>query len=88
MNPTGYGIFYYAGLNKNGMSSGYILAHRYSFYVANGYLPFEPDSCIMHACDNRACVNPGHLSEGTLRDNIEDMIRKGRNYSKKRLPVQ
>jgi hypothetical protein len=32
----------------------------------------------LHSCDNRPCCNPGHLFEGTQRDNIADMITKGR----------
>lgn len=33
---------------------------------------------ICHTCDNPGCINPGHLWEGTPKQNIHDMIAKGR----------
>ena len=33
---------------------------------------------VIHSCDNPLCVNPKHLSIGTVQDNIDDCIRKGR----------
>ena len=34
--------------------------------------------CACHHCDNRLCVNPDHIFIGTMKDNMDDMRKKGR----------
>lgn len=34
---------------------------------------------VLHRCDNPPCCNPRHLFLGTQRQNVADMIRKGRH---------
>ncbi len=53
------------------------LSHRVSFLLANGSIIKE--LCVMHSCDNPKCVNPNHLSQGTIADNNIDMVNKGRS---------
>ena len=53
-------------------------AHRYSFYLANGYYPIK--GCACHTCDNRLCVNPAHLWDGNRADNAKDRHVKGRTF--------
>jgi hypothetical protein len=51
-------------------------AHRIVWAHHNG--PIPDGLVIRHACDNPPCVNPGHLLVGTVRDNIHDMLGRGR----------
>lgn len=67
-SDTGYGNFYAEGRLH--------LTHRYSWLLHNGLIPHG--LCVLHKCDNRACVRPDHLFLGTKRDNTQDMLFKGR----------
>lgn len=51
-----------------------MLAHRVAFMVEHGY---EPEGFVIHSCDNKTCVNPAHLREGTDFDNKIDRAQRG-----------
>ena len=68
-NRRGYGVFVIDGKQK--------LAHRIAYSLTRG--PVSASVVLLHACDNRVCVNPSHLVPGTNQQNREDMFYKGRD---------
>lgn len=62
----GYGVTGYKGKS--------LRAHRVSWMIANGK---EPSQSILHKCNNRGCVNPSHLRDGTHTENMLDMRKSG-----------
>jgi hypothetical protein len=65
----GYGQF----SNKLGISTR---AHRAIWEIAYGKIPKGQFVC--HKCDNPLCIRLSHLFLGTPKENMEDMIKKGR----------
>lgn len=69
-----------AGRSKKGYGSVWvnervISAHRAAWFYTYGTMP---TLCVMHTCDNPPCVNPHHLRLGTIADNNQDKVNKGR----------
>lgn len=57
-------------------SYGLMTAHRFIYMAFNGDIPEGQN--VLHSCDNPSCVRPSHLFLGTQKNNVDDMIRKGR----------
>lgn len=63
-------------------------AHHASWLLA-GKSPPPKGIFLCHRCDDRRCVNPAHLFEGTPGDNTRDAVAKGRmvqQHSPERMP--
>jgi DNA-binding transcriptional regulator YiaG len=65
---NGYGRFMLNGRNR--------LAHVIAYELARG--PIPSGLYVLHRCDNPPCVRPDHLFLGTLSDNTQDCLAKGR----------
>lgn len=73
-NGTGYIQVFFRGKR--------VFIHRVSYEAHKG--PIPEGLYVLHTCDNRRCWNPDHLWLGTISDNKQDEIRKGRNYEANR----
>jgi hypothetical protein len=64
----------YASINLGGNRER---CSRISYQIYKGQIPNKMLVC--HTCDNPPCVNPDHLFIGTHKDNMDDMVSKGKN---------
>jgi hypothetical protein len=72
----GYGVIGTRGRERT-------TVHRVSWAIHNGRA--IPDGMwVLHSCDNRLCVNPGHLRLGTNDDNVRDRVERKRTRTGRR----
>ena len=68
----------YCGLRIN---NKIVKAHRYA-YESFFRKKIPKGLLVCHKCDNPPCCNPYHLFIGTQKDNMQDMVKKGRGNRK------
>ena len=66
---SGYGVF-------RGADGRMTSAHRIAYWLERGEIP--EGNVVCHTCDVKLCVRPDHLWCGTQKQNMDDMIAKGR----------
>lgn len=71
-NSQGYGCLDIAGKTLKHHRYVYACHHKLSMDDIKGKV-------VMHKCDNPPCVNPDHLVLGTVAENNQDKLEKGRN---------
>jgi hypothetical protein len=69
VNRNNRGRFYWDATKKM------VLAPRAALWLAG--VPLADNQLACHTCDNKLCVNPGHIYAGTAKDNVRDAIERG-----------
>lgn len=76
---SGYGSFRFTYVDDDGnfVRRANQNAHRISWALHhnNGKIPGRLE-VVMHSCDVKRCVNPKHLSLGSIADNTRDYYKK------------
>jgi len=71
-NQKGYGVIH---LKNHPWPERTVAVHRLVYDMCVGSIE---GICVLHRCDNPACVRPSHLFSGSNQDNIADKVSKGR----------
>ena len=65
----GYGSLWNNDIKRN------VSAHRLSYEIHYGKI--DKGMLVLHSCDNKKCVNPKHLRQGTVKENVHEAIDRG-----------
>lgn len=71
INRDGYGQVRHKGMMRGAHRVAYCEYHGIDIEAIDGLV-------VRHQCDNPSCVNPEHLELGTQKDNVQDMVDRGR----------
>jgi hypothetical protein len=72
LQTSGYGQVKEAGKNWT--------AHRASWVAHHGAI--ADGKQVLHHCDNPRCCNPEHMYLGSVQDNVNDKMRRGRHVKR------
>lgn len=64
------------GYPRFAVGGRWVRAARWLYQQIHGPLPF--DIVVRHTCDDIGCVDWTHLTDGTVADNVNDMLSRGR----------
>ena len=67
------------GYGQAWLDSKNVSAHRAAYTLAFG----EPKRHVLHRCNNRMCIRPSHLYDGSPQDNADDKTRAGGQPNRK-----
>jgi len=67
------------GYPKYSVANKDCFMHRVLFVEYYNIINLPRKVLIRHICDNPRCINPSHLLPGSHRDNMEDMVERGRS---------
>lgn len=70
-------LFRDSGYGQFTLGNHPVRTHRLSWVIHFG--PIPDGMCVLHRCDCRLCVRPDHIWLGTQRQNVDDMLAKGRS---------
>jgi len=79
-DDSGYGFFSVNSVSASGKRIASARAHRFLLEQYIGKI--QRGLVVLHSCDTPQCVNPYHLSVGTIADNVADRDAKERRIIK------
>jgi len=75
----GRGFLNSSGYKQVRVGGKKVLEHRLAYCNDRGLeLEDIADKVVRHRCDNPPCCNPDHLELGTVSDNVQDKVGRGR----------